>query len=210
MTSSRIAALALFAWASVCVPARAQDSPPEQGNFLSDTAKSAGEMARSAGEAVGGWWQDLTGPPGPSGYLPNQISEEDRRLFAIFDAIGLKLTDVVVSKGLFSGATYRFAATREPTDDDVQRAESLLRSYREDATGVLSRARQRIARGTLDAIANAGYSLASMEVSFWPWPDASYHVTARPSRAAPLPGQAGPAAPPAPDAPPPVSPPSAR
>jgi hypothetical protein len=187
-TRRKAMALVALAWASAAAPALAAEPPGQESNFLSDATKSAGEMARSASETMGGWWQDLTGSAtsggGPAAYLPGQISEDDKRLFAVFDAIGLKLTDVIVSNGVFSSATYRFAATREPSDDDVRQAESLLREYREEASGMRARAKQRIARATLDTFATAGFVLSTMELSLWPWPDASYHVTARSAAAA--------------------------
>lgn len=177
-------ALALLLTAQVAVAADppVSETPP----WLSDAAKSASDAARAAGAAVGGWWQDLTTavvPGGPAGQLPAQISDEDKTFFAILDAIGLKLTDVKVGTGILSNATYRFVATREPTDNDVQRAEQMLRDYRDAESGIRSRAKQRIARSVLDTVASAGFSLASIEVTLQPWPDASYHVVARPSGA---------------------------
>lgn len=160
------------------------DTPP----WLSDAAKSASDAARAAGATVGGWWQDLTTavtPGGPAGQLPAQISDEDKTFFAILEAIGLKLTDVKVGAGLLPTASYRFVAGREPSDDDVLRAEQMLREYREKESGLRSRAKQRIARATLDTVATAGFSLASIEVTLQPWPDASYHVVARQSETGP-------------------------
>ncbi len=181
-------ALLLTAQVAVAADPPAPDTPP----WLSDAAKTAGDAARAAGAAVGGWWQDLTTavvPGGPAGQLPAQIGDEDKTFFAILDAIGLKLTDVKVGTGLLSNASYRFVATREPTDNDVQRAEQLLRDYREAESGIRSRARQRIARSALDTVASAGFSLASIEVTLQPWPDASYHVIARPTGTSSTPRQ---------------------
>ncbi|GEM_PF-6236243 len=174
---------ALLVLVTTHVAIAADPPPPDPAPWLSDAAKSAGEAARAAGTTLGGWWQEFTNavmPGGPAGQLPAQISDDDKAFFAILDAIGLKLTDVKVGTGLLSNASYRFMATREPSDDDVQRAEQMLREYRETESGLRSRAKQRIARATLDTVASAGFSLASVEVSLQPWPDASYHVIARP------------------------------
>ena len=176
--------LLLTTQVTVAADPAASDTPP----WLSDAAKSASDAARAAGATVGGWLQDLTTavvPGGPAGQLPAQISEEDKSFFAILEAIGLKLTDVKVGTGLLPTASYRFVAGREPSDNDVQRAEQMLREYRDKESGMRSRAKQRIARASLDTVASAGFSLASIEVTLQPWPDASYHVIARPTVTAP-------------------------
>lgn len=165
--------------ALVALPVHAQD--PKPSDWLSKGAETAGDAAKSVGDTLNSWWSDLSGKvaPGPTGYLPAQITEDDKQFFAVLEAIGLKLKDVTVSKGVFPVATYRFVASREPTDQDVERAELLLRAYRDSADGFKSRAKQRIARSTLDTVATKGFALSSMEVTLSPWPDASYQVTAR-------------------------------
>ncbi len=180
--------LLLTAQIAMAADPPASDTPP----WLSDAAKSASDAARAAGATVGGWWQDLTAsvaPGGPAGQLPAQISDEDKTFFAILEAIGLKLTDVKVGSGLLQNASYRFVASREPSDSDVQRAEQMLRAYRDKESGIRSRAKQRIGRSILDTVATAGFALASVEVTLQPWPDASYHVVARPTGTATTPRQ---------------------
>lgn len=173
-------------------PAPTQPAPGRSGITAEDLAKTAEDLARQAGEAaksvggaIGGLWNDVTGMVGSgsaASHLPAQISEEDRRFFAILEAIGMRLKEVSVSKGLMSNATYRFEAAREPTEADVASAEELLRAYRAADDGLRSRARQKIARSALDTVSTAGYVLSGMEVTLSPWPDASYQITAKGGR----------------------------
>ena len=163
-------------------PSRAAEPSREYPPWFSDPARAATDAARSVGSTLEGWWQGLSGwvtPDGSGSLLSAQVSDDDRRFFAILEAIGLKLTEVSVGKGVFPVATYRFTAAQEPSDEDVQRAEVLLRAYRDDAAGFRPRAKQRIARSVLDAAASAGFTLSSVEVTLSPWPDASYQVVAR-------------------------------
>lgn len=195
----------LIATAVLAGPATAQTSgqpaapPPKPGVTADDLAKTADELARQAeelarqageaaksmGSALGGLMNDaagMVGAPNPTGHLPPQISDEDRRFFAILEAIGLRLKDVTVTKGMLGSANYRFEATREPTEAEIATAETLLRAYRDSDDGLRSRARQKIARSALDTVATAGYVLSGMEVTLSPWPDASYQITAKAGR----------------------------
>ena len=147
-----------------------------------DLARSAGDVAKSVGTALGGFIGGVAekmAPAGPASHLPAQISDEDRQFFAILEAVGLELKDVTVSKGVVPSANYRFVAIRDPGDADVAKAEELLRGYRDSADGLRARAKQRIARSTLDTVATHGFLLTAMDVSLSPWPDASYQITAR-------------------------------
>jgi predicted transcriptional regulator len=140
-------------------------------------------VAKSVGGAIGSLWNDMTGkiaPATPTEYLPAQISEEDKQFFAILEAVGLTLKEVAVSKGLMPSANYRFVAAREPTDADIATAEALLRAYRDGNDAMRARAKQRIARSTLDTLATKGFALTAMDVTLSPWPDASYQIVARP------------------------------
>ncbi len=182
-----------MSWAQGTPPA---PPPAQQGTTVEgltksaeDLARSAGDVAKSVGGAIGNLWNDAVGkvaPGAPTDYLPAQISDEDKQFFAILETIGLRLKDVTVSKGVLPSASYRFVANREPTDTDIATAEDLLRAYRDAQTGMMSRARQRIARSTLDTVSTAGYALTSMEVTLSPWPDASYQITTK-DAAAPKP-----------------------
>lgn len=192
---------ALLATVALSAPVRAADPPPAappaapgQAMTAEDLAKSAEEMARSAGEvaksvggavggAIGSLWNDVTSkiaPGPPTDHLPAQISEEDKQFFAILETIGLQLKDVNVSKGLIPSASYRFVAAREPADTDIAKAEALLRAYRDGNDGMRARAKQRIARSTLDTMATAGVVLSGMDVTLSPWPDASYQIANKP------------------------------
>lgn len=164
-------------------PPRGGLTTEELARTAEDIAKQAGDVAKSVGGALGSLWNDVTSriaPASPTDYLPGQMPEEDRQFFAILEAIGLKLREVSVSKGMVPSANYRFVADREPTDTDIAKAEGLLRAYRETQDGMRARAKQRIARSTLDTVSTAGMSLASMEVTLSPWPDASYQIVTKP------------------------------
>lgn len=194
----RYALAVLIAASLIAGPAGAQTggqptpSPPKPGVTADDLAKTAEDLARQAGEAaksvgnaLGGLMNDVSGMVGGAGataHLPAQLSEEDRRFFAILEAIGLRLKDVTVEKGVLGSANYRFEATQDPTPAEIAKAEELLRAYRTAEDGLRSRARQKIARSALDAVSTAGYTLAGMEVTLAPWPDASYQIAAKPAR----------------------------
>jgi len=167
------------------VPGRSGITAEDLAKTAEDLARQAGDAAKSVGGAIGGLWNDVTGLVGGGGaasHLPAQISEEDRRFFAILEAIGLRLKEVSVSRGVLSTALYRFEATREPTEADIASAEELLRAYRASDDGMRSRARQKIVRSALDTVSTAGYVLSGMEVTLSPWPDASYQITAKGGR----------------------------
>jgi hypothetical protein len=180
--------------ALAATPAWANDPPPtapprggitteELARTAEEIARQAGDVAKSVGGALGSLWNDVTTritPAGPTDHLPGQMAEEDRQFFAILEAIGLKLKEVSVGKGLLASANYRFVADREPTDADIAKAEGLLRAYRDAQDGIRSRAKQRIARSMLDTVSTAGMSLAAMEVTLSPWPDASYQIVTKP------------------------------
>ena len=166
-------------------PGRSGITTEDLAKTAEDLARQAGDAAKSVGGAIGGLWNDVTGMVGSgnaASHLPAQISDEDRRFFAILDAIGLRLKEVSVSKGVLSSASYRFEAAREPTEADIARAEELLRAYRTADDGLRSRARQKIVRSALDTVSTAGYVLSGMEVTLTPWPDASYQITAKGGR----------------------------
>lgn len=175
-------------------PTPAQPSG-DGASWLPDMAREAREAAKSAGDTISTWWNEATTlvtPNGPTAYLPSQISEDDKQFFAVLGAAGLTLKEVTVGKGVVPAANYHFVASRDPTSTDLARAEDLLRAYRQASDGMRARAKQRIARATLDTMATAGFTLSAMDVTLSPWPDASYQVTTRPpaaARDAPTPGR---------------------
>lgn len=181
--------LAMIGAASAQTPPSSPQQKPgtttdDMTRTAEDLARSAGDAAKAVGSAIGSLWNDMTGkiaPGSPTDYLPGQINEEDKRFFAILETIGLRLREVTVSKGLIPSANYRFVAEREPTDTDIAKAEDLLRRYREVADGIWSRAKQRIARSTLDTVSTAGTTLTAMDVTLSPWPDASYQIATKPA-----------------------------
>ncbi len=166
-------------------PARPGMTAEDLAKHAEELARQAGEAAKSVGGAIGGVWNDVTGMIGSGSaaqHLPTQISDEDKRFFAILETIGLRLKEVTVPKGVMGGASYRFEAAREPTEADIAKAEELLRAYRTADDGLRSRARQKIARSALDTVSTAGYVLAGVDVTLSPWPDASYQIVTKPAR----------------------------
>jgi len=47
------------------------------------------------------------------------------------------------------------------------------------ASGFRARAKQKIARQALDTALGGGFTIAAMEITLSPWPDATYQLTAR-------------------------------
>ncbi len=170
--------------------AQGTEPPHNEPSWLPDVARQAGEMAKSAGNTLNEWWNSATtfiSPTGPTSFLPGQISDDDKQFFAILGAVGLTLKEVTVGKGVVPEANYHFVATRDPTEADFAKAENLLRAYRDASDGMRARAKQRIARATLDTMATTGFALTAMDVTLSPWPDASYQVSARPRPETPEP-----------------------
>ncbi len=137
------------------------------------------DMARSAGASISGAWRDLTAPVLPSDHLPSSLSEDDRRFFAVLEVLGLQLAEVTIGKGWTGGATYRFVSAREPSDVDLDQAERRYTAYLAAASGFRARAKQKIARQALDTALGGGFTIAAMEITLSPWPDAAYQLTAR-------------------------------
>ena len=156
--------------------ARAQGG---DGGLFSRPADTLTDAARSAGSSIAGLWQDLTASVMPPDRLPSQLTDDDRRFFAILEALGLQLTEIDAGKGWMPNTAYRFVASRQATDADLDRGERKLTEYVATGAGLRPRAKQKIARTVLDTVANGGFTIAAMEVVVWPWPDASYQLTAR-------------------------------
>jgi hypothetical protein len=175
--------LALLAALLAAAPARAQDasrlpelpSADQIAKSAEELAKSAADAAKSAAGTIGGLWNDAVGGLGPAG-TPAQLSDEDKRFFAILETAGLRLTEFEIGKGVAPTSTYRFVAANDPTDAALAKAEALWRAYRDGADGMRARAKQKIARQALDTMATQGMALKSMDVTLTPWPDASYQV----------------------------------
>lgn len=169
--------VALLAWT---VAARAA-GPERPGSGWGGVA-IAGNAAHAVAGALGSVWNGLTSlvtPAQLTDALPDQMSDDDRIFFAALETIGLHLTDVVVPNGLFSHPTYRFVATRDPSDGDIERTERRLLDYRDAASGPRARARQRIIRSVLDIAGHRRFMLTSVEIELWPWPGARFVVTSR-------------------------------
>lgn len=134
------------------------------------------------GAALGSVWAGIGGlfvSSDPYDHLPSQISEDDRRFIATLDAAGLTLAEIKVSGGIFSHSVYRFVASREPSDVDIQRAERKLQEYRGAARGLRAAAEQRILRAVLDVTSDRSFVLTAVIVELWPWPSVNYEMTAR-------------------------------
>ena len=145
--------------------------------YMQPVAAMAGAV-----KAVGSVWTGFTTMlmgGDPHQYLPSQISEDDRRFFATLDALGLQLSEIKVGGGTLSPSSYRFVASREPSDVDVRRAEQKLADYRASTGDLRTGAKQRIARAVLDVAGDKGFVLTAVVVDLWPWPAVKYEMTAR-------------------------------
>jgi len=162
--------------------ARAADAPTVDAPWYEHPLSVAGGAAKAVGSAAGSAWSGISGLFSSSDlydYLPNQISDDDRRFFATLDALGLQLSEIKVGSGTFSHTTYRFVAAREPSDVDIQRAERKLDDYRNAASGLRSGAKLRIVRSILDVAGDKGFILSAVVIDLWPWPSVDYEISAR-------------------------------
>jgi len=138
--------------------------------------------AKAVGSTIGSAWNGVTSmfaPYEPYDYLPGQVSDDDRQFFANLEAVGLRLSEIRVGGGTFSQPSYRFVAARDPSDVDIQRAERLLAEYRATVGGLRAGAKQRIVQAVLDVAGDHSFILTAAVVQLWPWPSASYEITAR-------------------------------
>jgi len=140
------------------------------------------QVLDTVGTALGSVWAGIGGlfvSSDPYDHLPSQISEDDRRFIATLDAAGLQLAEIKVSGGIFSRSVYRFVASREPSEVDIQRAERKLEEYRGTSSGMRAAAERRILRAVLDVASDKGFVLTAVVVELWPWPSVNYEMTAR-------------------------------
>jgi hypothetical protein len=163
--------------------ARAADAPAaDTGPWYEHPLSIVGGAFRAVGSAADSVWTsigNLFGGSDPYEYLPSQVSDDDRRFFAVLDAIGLQLGEIKVGGGTFSHSKYRFVAARDPSDVDIQRAERMLDDYREQASGLRAAAKQRIVRSILDVAGDKSFLLTAVVIDMWPWPSVNYEITAR-------------------------------
>jgi hypothetical protein len=165
----------LLGLATVGNTAHAADLSAEQAPWYLHPLGAVGTAIGSAWTSVGG----LFGGTDPYDYLPNQVSDDDRRFIATLDAMGLQLAEVKVGGGTFSHSSYRFVAAREASDVDILRAERKLDEYRAVGSGLRSGAKQRILRSVLDVASDKVFILTAVNVELWPWPSVDYEMTAR-------------------------------
>jgi hypothetical protein len=147
----------------------------DEAGFINRSASAVADTARSLGAAIASTVGSLT----QSDQLPPQLSDDDRRFFAVLETLGLQLAEVNVGKGWLGSVTYRFVPAREPSDVDMDRAERKLTEYQELGGGLRYRAKQKIARSTVDTALTGGFTITAMDIVLWPWPDAGYQLTAR-------------------------------
>src|SRR5690349_11150192 len=80
--------------------ARAADAPPpDAGEWYTHPLSIIGSAAKAVGSAAGSVWASIGGLFGgsdPYEYLPNQVSDDDRRFIAVMDALGLQLGEIKV------------------------------------------------------------------------------------------------------------------
>jgi hypothetical protein len=160
----------------------ADASVTDSGQWYLHPLSVVGSAARAVGSAIDSAWTSvgsLFGSSDPYDYLPSRISDDDRRFFAVLDALGLQLSEIKVGGGTLSHSKYRFVAARDPSDVDIQRAERMLEAYRVEAGGLRAAAKQRIVRSILDVAGDKGFILTAVVIDLWPWPSVNYEITAR-------------------------------
>jgi hypothetical protein len=179
----RRTALATVLALSLAGTARAADAPAPEGTpWYQQPLVLVGGAVKAVGNVAGSMWagvSSLFSGSDPYEYMPSQIAEDDRRFIATLDALGLQLSEIKVGGGTISHSSYRFVAARDPSDVDVQRAERKLADYRQNAGGLRNGAKQRIARSILDLAGDKGFVVTAVVVDLWPWPAATYEMSAR-------------------------------
>lgn len=170
-----IACCVLLAGVLIAIPMETKAAPPADVPWYEQALDAVGGALGAAWAGIG----SLFASSDPYDYLPSQISDEDRRFIATMDAAGLQLAEIKVSGGLFSRSLYRFVASHEPSELDIQRAERQLEDYRGAASGLRAGAQQRILRAVLDVASDKGFVLTAVTVRLWPWPSVNYEMTAR-------------------------------
>lgn len=162
--------------------AQAADTPADSSAWYLRPLSVVTGAVKVVGSAAGSVWtgvSTLIAGGDPFDYMPSQIGEDDRRLFAVLDAAGLQLGEIKVGGGALSHSSYRFVAAREPSDVDIRRAEAKLTEYQAVAGGLRNGARQRIARAVLDVAGDKTFVLTAVVIELWPWPSVQYEMNAR-------------------------------
>jgi len=160
--------------------ARAADASSD--SWVLRPTEAIGGAVKAVGSAVGSAWASVTSVfagSDPYEYLPERISDDDKTFFATLEALGLQLSEIKVGGGMFSHSSYRFVASRDPSDVDIQRAERKLEEYRNSAGGLRAGIKQRIVRSILDVAGDRNFILTAVVVELWPWPSVSYEISAR-------------------------------
>jgi hypothetical protein len=163
-------------------PVRAADPPPAETPWLARSMSVAGDALTSLGAGAVSVWNGagrLVTPAQPLESMPELLSDDDRRFFAVLNEIGLRLSEIKVGGTLVASSSYRLVAAREPSAGDLERGERLLDEYRAKASGVRAGAKERIAKAVVDLAGDTGFVLAAVVVELSPWPSASYEMHAR-------------------------------
>lgn len=165
------------------LPAHAADpAPAAPTSWLSQSVAIADAVYQSTKSGVASAWGAVTGlmtPSQPYEALPDLLSDDDRRFFAVLDAVGLKLSEVKFGGVVMSSSQYRFVAAHEPSVADFERAARALDAYRATAGGLRAGAKERIARNILDLAGDRNLLLTAVAIELSPWPNASYEMNAR-------------------------------
>jgi len=182
-----LAALLCIGAAGLPTPTRAAAATPAapesaETSWLTQSVTAVGDALKSLGADAASVWSSVTAvvtPSQPFQSLPHMISDDDRRFFAVLDAIGLQLSEIKLGGTSLSSTSYRLVAAREPSVADFERAEQMLSDYRAMSGGLRAAAKQRIARAVLDLAGDKGFVLTAVVIKLTPWPSASYEMDAR-------------------------------
>jgi hypothetical protein len=165
--------------------ARAAEPAPDPSSWLTQSVAAVSGTLKSAGAEAASAWSAVTAMVTPSQSveaLPDLISDDDQRFFAVLNALGLQLTEIKLGSSFVASSTYRFVAVREPSIADSERAERKLADYRAAVGGVRAGVKQRIARSVLDLAGDKGFLLSAVVIELSAWPSAHYEMSARDRR----------------------------
>jgi|GEM_PF-3636148 len=163
--------------ALLCRGPAAYAGAPADTPWWSQPAATAGAAFHSLEEHAASAWStvtDLLSSPTPS-----VLGDDDRPLFAILESVGLRLGEVKIGGTLVRSTEYRLVASRAPSAAELERAERALETFKSQHNGLRAGAKERIARATLDLIADRNFVLTAMTIELTPWPSAKYEVHAR-------------------------------
>ena len=170
------ATLAVVLALTTATPAALADDAPAA---VAGAAASAWDPVKAT---TGSFWTAVTSlfvTPDPFDYLPEQMPERDRHFLAVMDVAGYRLATIETGGGLLGSVTYRFEQQRAPSTGDLDRVRVGLAEHQARFSGPAASAERRAVRGLLAVSDAPGFRVAAVDVELLPWPEVSFHLTAR-------------------------------